>query len=140
MAIKKTRGDSASRPMKGTNVRPQWLGGFVRVTKSGKPVYVIEKRIRGALFKVSTRCHTEDAAVRELRKFEADPGGYVPGGVERLTITPELVIEYCDWMEAPLPLGRGNTHDWVIQSGRFLRDWLVALGGLDLRRISITEH
>lgn len=133
--MKRRRGDDVE-----TGGRERWLGGFVRRTANGKPIYVIERRIRGALFKVSTRRHTEDAAVRELRRFEADPYAYDPLGGEVLKMTPELVLEYCDWMEAPVPHGKGNTRDWVLQCASFLRDWLAALGHLDLRRIDALKH
>lgn len=123
-----------------TGRRP-WLGGFVRDTKRGKPIYVIEKRIHGALFKVSTRRHTEDGAMRELRRFEADPGNYdATGAVDVLKMTPELVLEFVDWSMAPKPAGRGNSRDWAMSCGRILRDWLRALGGVDLRRVKATEH
>lgn len=133
--MKKRRGDSVATD------RQHWLGGFIRETKRGKPVFVIEKRIGGVLFKISTRRHTEDAAMRELRKFEADPGGYDPtASPDGVVMTPELVMEYCDWMVLPPPAGRGNTHEWSLQVASFLRDWLRAFGGLDLRRVSATGH
>lgn len=120
--------------------RRPWLGGYISEPKRGKPVYVIEKRIRGVLFKRSTRKHTEDAAVRELRKFEADPAGYDPAGMARLTLTPELVMEYRAWQLEPPPAGRGNTYDWACLSSRHLFDWLERLQGVDLRRLSLTEQ
>jgi integrase len=120
-----------------TGTRPRWLGGFIRETANGKPVYVIEKRISGALFKVSTRRHTEDAAMRELRRFEADPGGYDPTRTaDTLTMTPELVMEHVDWQMTPRPAGRGNSRQWALECGNFLKGWLEALGGRDLRRVS----
>lgn len=123
-----------------TEGRRRWLGGFVRETKRGKPVFVIEKRIGGVLFKVSTRRHTEDAAVRELRRFEADPGSYDPTvSADTLKMTPELVIEYRNWMVEPRPVGRGNSHAWGLQTASFLLDWLEALGGKDLRRITAPD-
>ena len=36
--------------------------------------------IHGAVFKVSTRCHTESAAVAQLRRFEANPSAYRADG------------------------------------------------------------
>lgn len=136
MRTKKRRGDSVA-----TGEREQWLGGFVRRSASNKPIYVIEKRIHGALFKISTRRHTEDGAMRELRRFEADPGNYdATGAIDVLKMTPELVLEYVDWSITPKPAGRGNSRDWAMSSGRLLRDWLRALGGVDLRRVKATEH
>jgi integrase len=135
MRTTKDRGDAVATG------RPKWLGGFIRQTKRGKPVYVIEKRIRGALFKVSTRKHTEDAAMRELRRFEADPAGYDPVGLlDRLVMTPELIMEYRAWQLEPPPVGRGNTYEWAQLSARHLFDWLERLAGIDLRRVSLIEH
>lgn len=118
--------------------RAHWLGGFIRTTTRGKPVYVIEKRIGGRLFKVSTRCHTEDAAMKELRRFEADPAGYRPGEAG-LTLTKELILEHVDWQMAPAPLGAGNSREWALSCGNLLGGWLVALAGRDLRRVSATD-
>lgn len=129
-----SRGDSV------VTARKQWLGGFVRIGANGKPTYVIEKRIRGVLFKASTRCHTEHAALKELRRFEADPGGYRPGGEAVLSMSAELVMEYRDWMVAAPPLGRGNSRGWSFQSANFLLAWLEVFGGADLRRITVHEH
>jgi integrase len=108
--------------------RPQWLGGFIRKTKAGRPTYVIEKRINGQLFKVSTRCHTLDAAVKELARFEVDPGGYI----KRLVMTVDLVLEYRTWQLDE----RGNSHEWAHTSANLLMDWLEALGDVDLRKLT----
>jgi integrase len=118
--------------------REPWLGGFVRRTGTGKPVYVIEKRIGGAYFKVSTRCHTKSAAVKELARFEADPLGYRPGVVvagDAVKLTAELITEYRDHLTAA-----GNTVEWAQENGRLLADWQEQLGHLDLRRVGATEH
>ena len=99
----KQRGDTV-------NKRPQWLGGFIRFTKSGKPTYVIERHWRGGYFKASTRMHTEKGALEELARFESDPESYVAGGRDRLLMTPELVMEYRSHL-----LDKGNTSgiDWI---------------------------
>jgi integrase len=118
--------------------RPDWLGGFIRETKSGRPIYVIEKRIGGRLFKASTRCHTEDAAIKELRRFEANPRAYHPGEAG-LALTKELILEHVDWHLAPAPLGAGNSREWALDLGNMLGDWLEALDGRDLRNLAATE-
>jgi hypothetical protein len=129
----KTSGDSVE-----TAGRERWLGGFVRRTVRNKPVFVIEKRIGGRLFKASTRCHTEDAALRELRKFEANPFAYRPGAAG-LVLTKELVLEHVDWQMAPAPLGAENSRAWALSCGNFLVAWLEALDGRDLRHVSSTD-
>lgn len=137
--MKTTNGDSVetATPKK---KRPVWLGGFIRVTARGKRVYVIEKRIGGVLFKASTRKHTEDAAIKEFRKFEADPGGYDPTkSADSLIMTPELVLEHVDWQTAPRPAGLGNDHEWALTCGSFLKAWLEAYGNRDLRRVTAVD-
>lgn len=128
--MKKARGDNLDK-----GSRPQWLGGFIRMTKAGKPTYVIERHWRGGYFKASTRCHTEQAALKELARFEEDPESYVSGGRDRLVMTPELVMEYRTYQ-----LGRGNTYEWAGECARVLLDWLEALDGRDLRRLKAAEH
>lgn len=118
-----------------TGGRRKWLGGFVRETARGKPVFVIEKRIKGELFKVSTRCHTETAALAELKRFEVDPMLYVPGGAVGLKMTADLVLEYRGWQISE----RGNTHEWAHTSANMLMDWLEAFGETDLRRLTAVE-
>jgi integrase len=118
--------------------REPWLGGFIRRTGTGKPVFVIEKRIGGAYFKVSTRCHTKTAAERELARFEMDPTGYRPGAMvagETVKFTAELITEYRDHLTAA-----GNTVEWAQENGRLLADWQEQLGHVDLRRVGATEH
>lgn len=137
MSGEKTRGDLVATQ------REPWLGGFVRRTGTGKPVYVIEKRIGGAYFKVSTRCHTKTAAERELVRFESDPLGYRPGMTtagDAVKLTTGLISEYRDWLEAPKPVGRGNTHEWALESYNLLADWIEQIGHLDLRRVSPHDH
>lgn len=114
------------------NHREPWLGGFVRQTVRGKRIYVIEKRIHGVLFKVSTRCHTEKAALSELARFEMDPTLYVPGGIASLRMSADLVLEYREWQITE----RGNTHEWAHTSANMLKEWMLAFGDLDLRRLT----
>lgn len=127
----KSRGDWADRQT--------WLGGFVRNTSRGKPVFIIEKRIGGHLFKVSTRCHTEAAAVGELKKFEANPRAYRPGSMAGLQMTKELVAEHVDWQLSPKPLGPQNSRGWALGCGNLLADWLIALDERDLRHLAATD-
>jgi integrase len=125
------RGDSGGD--KGN--RPKWLGGFVRMTKAGRPVYVIEKHLRGAYFKASTRCHTEVGALKELARFESDPAAYASGAVNALIMSPELVMEYRDWQLTE----RGNTDEWARWSASMLGHWMRAIGNRDLRRLKAKD-
>jgi len=96
---------------------------------------VIERHIGGGYFKVSTRCHTEEAALVELARFEVDPYAYRPGlVVGKLEMTDELVLEYERWMVEV----KGNTREWGRIAANMLADWLEDFAGLDLR--SLTTH
>lgn len=126
------RGDSVATG----GIREKWLGGFVRYTRAGKPTFIIERHWRGGYYKASTRCHTEAAALKELARFEEDPGSYIAGGRGPLRMTAELILEHQAWQ-----LGeRGNTYDWAKDCANMLRDWLRALGdNHDLRRLKANE-
>lgn len=120
-----------------------WLGGYIRHGKK-RPTFVIEKRIGGRKFHVSTRCHTERAALEQLEIFEADPAGYSPGRaavepgrVGRLRLSLPLVQEYRDWM---LSRDKPASREWALTCAGFLVDWMEDFGGLDLRDVSVAKH
>lgn len=125
--VKKSTGDRVTKQ--------KWLGGFIRMTKSGRPTYIIEKHIHGAYFKVSTRRNTERGAIEEFERFEVDPAAYVAGLVDALPMTPELVMEYRAWQIGE----KGNLTETANWNASMLRDWLKALSGKDLRRVSATK-
>lgn len=110
----------------------KWAGGYVRKGKKW-PTYVIERWVGGRHFHVSTRCRTLRAAMKQLERFEADPGGYRPEGPEgreALVLTDILVEEFAAWMLNT----KGNSVEWVNDVSRYLADWIEDLGGKDLRR------
>jgi integrase len=117
-------------------LRP-WVGGYVSAGKRG-PVFVIERRIAGVYFHVSTRCRTERGAMKALERFEANPEGYRPEGEperEPLLLTPELVADYRAWMLDT----KHNTEAWVNDVTRYLGDWADDLGEDDIRDTSIAQ-
>src|SRR5216684_3817779 len=61
----------------------KWDGGYVRKDERGREVYTIRRMINGKRYDVSTRAHTERAALEQLKRFEADPEGYDARGVLR---------------------------------------------------------
>ena len=69
-----------------------WEGGFIRRNTRGQKVYVIRRMVHGVRIKVSTRCHTETAAVAQLRRFEANPSAYraAGDGTARLVLDDDL--------------------------------------------------
>ncbi len=114
--------------------RRTWAGGYVRKTKGGRLVYVIERWHRGARIHISTRCSTIEGARAELARFEADPVRYVPGRVstEGVHLTAELVLAYREHQ-----LQKGLTVEWADEVARCLADWEEVLRGLDLRHLEL---
>lgn len=114
----------------------RWLGGYVHVGADGVPTFIIEKRVSKQRFHVSTRCHTERAALKQLERFEADPFRYQPEGDESqapLYMTPELVSEFDDWQRSK------NTRKHAREVANYLGDWMDDLEGRDLRRLSMRD-
>lgn len=115
--------------------RKKWAGGYVRTTKGGRAVYVIERWHRGARIHVSTGCSTLEGARAELARFEANPLRYVPGGgagEDGLRLTAELVLAYREHQ-----LKKGLTGEWADEVARCLADWEEVLRGLDLRQLQL---
>lgn len=114
--------------------RRKWAGGYIRKTKGGRAVYIIERWNRGARIHISTGCSTLEGARAELARFEADPLRYTPGGVSEdgVRLTAELVLAYRDHQ-----LQKGLTAEWAYEVARCLADWTEALRGLDLRRLEL---
>ena len=81
-------------------IKRTWMGGYVTTDSKGRDVFCIRKQIGGKRFDVSTRCHTERAALEQLKKFEADPLLYKPGGDPKLLpllLDAELATEFLVW-------------------------------------------
>lgn len=112
-----------------------WLGGYVRRDGKGRKVYVIRKAIGGTRYEVSTRCHTERAALVELARFEADPAGYVGGGGEadRLLLDDKLLGRF-------LADHVTNSRPWKTRQRNLLAWWGDRLRGVDLRRATLRDH
>lgn len=112
----------------------KWLGGYVRQTKEGKRVFIIEKWGRGSRWHVSTGCNTERAALKELERFEDNPAAYRPAQHDALrsVMDAELILGYRKFQ-----LAKGLSPEWVDEVARCLADWMVALNGRDLRTLDL---
>jgi integrase len=117
----------------------RWPGGYARYDKrKRKAVFIIERRVGGQRFHVSTRATTLSAAMEHLRRFEEDPWHYTPSGVEKsrpLYLTAELADGFRRWQ-----LERGNTWRHVNELSHLLAAWAEDLDGVDLRRADLHEH
>lgn len=114
-----------------------WLGGRVFTDSQGRLTYYIRKRINGRLFEWSTHCHTERAAVEELRRFETDPEAYQPGNVhsEALLLTQKLIDAFLTFSESV----KKNTPKWVAKQRQILEWWMSKLPNKDLRKLTLRD-
>ncbi len=109
-----------------------WPGGHIRRGKR-RDVYVIERRVGGTHFHVSTRATSLTAAMKHLERFEADPDNYVPSdGKVGLALTAELVLEYRAFQAE-----KGLSREWVNEVARNLSCWADDLAGRDLLRLDL---
>lgn len=120
------------------NSAGKWDGGFIYKDAKGRRIYVIRRSVQGKQIEVSTGCTTSSAAHEQLKKFEADPFGYVRGGekTEKLFLTKKLAESFLHWSMEDAK----NTKKWVSEQRRYLAWWAVQLEGRDLRRLNLSEH
>ena len=118
-----------------------WDGGYIRVDARGRDVYVIRRMVAGRRYEVSTRCHTSRAAHEQLRRFEEDPGNYRPGGGQKPGVEPIYLDQTL--AEEFLAHSRDVKHNdakWVAKQKDYLAWWGDRLEGLNLRKVSLTDH
>ena len=112
-----------------------WPGGHIRRGQRGD-VYVIERRVAGVHFHVSTRAHTLGAAMKHLERFEADPNVYRPADARvQLPMTAELVLAYQDWLLDTKKVTKG----WAADCARLLGNWSTDFHGKDLKKLDLPE-
>lgn len=119
----------------------QWEGGYIRKDSRGRDTYVIRRMIKYRRYDVSTRAHTLRGAMEQLKKFEADPEGYVAGQTEPTEKAPiyldeDLAREFLTWSRDV----QKNSAKWVGEQRLYLAWWADRLAGCDLRGASLTEH
>lgn len=114
-----------------------WEGGYISIGASGRKTYVIEREVGGDRFHISTRCHIDSAAFKQLTRFEADPNSYRPEGKRdvKLLLTNALVEEYGKFL-----LERRKTTDrHAKEMQRWLYHWMADFGEKDLRRLDLRD-
>jgi integrase len=124
---KKNLGDSVGT---GKQPRERWLGGYIR-----NGVFVIERKIGGRKFHVSTHATTERGALKQLERFEADPVGYDPNARagSALVLNEALIDRFHAWQL------EGVSRQWALNVRNVLVDWANHLKGADLRRLSLVN-
>jgi len=120
----------------------KWLGGYVRVDSRGRPTFMIQRRMRGHKYHLSTQCHSEGSALTALKRFEDDPAGFgapAPTSAEPVRITGPLLAEYEAYCLTPKPDGAGNGRKHAREKIALLKTWLVDLNGADLKHLSLVD-
>lgn len=114
---------------------PGWPG-YIHRQANGVDLFIIEKKIRGRKFHVSTRANTITAAKAQLERFLENPAAYDPrgGDGDKLQLTDELIEE---WEKFSLAKGNGRTY--TRDHGRKLARWMLVLAGADLRKLTLRQ-
>lgn len=113
---------------------PGWPG-YLHRQKNGLELFIIERKIRGRRYHVSTGAHSLTAAKAQLERFESDPANYRPDGQgERVMLTKKLVDEW-----KAFSLAKGNGPVYVRDQARKLGDWTARLAGADLRKLTLRQ-
>lgn len=119
----------------------RWDGGYVRTERDGRRTWVIERRVGGRRYHISTRAHSERAAYEHLKRFEADPAGYEQAmrdgaTAEPLALTVDLAMEFRRWM---LERDRPTTRKHANEMFHRLAEWEDDLRGRDLRAVALPD-
>jgi integrase len=114
-----------------------WGGGYIRRDGKGRKVFVIQTTINGHRFHVSTRTHTEGAAVAQWERFQKNPSAYTPTGDDGgpLPLSDELIEEYLEACREA-----GTSEKWIASKRRYLVTWQAVFDGRSLRRLTAREH
>lgn len=109
---------------------PGWPG-YIR-----DGVWIIEKRVGGKKFHVSTRATSSKAAHAQLERFEADPNSFNPAGTHRpdaLVLDKPLIDAFSAWHRQQV------SGVWADDVKRALQRWANHLQGADLRNLSLVD-
>lgn len=112
--------------------RKKWQGGYI--TELG--VYVIERRILGHKWHVSTRCTTREAAMVHLRRFQANPGAYNPAGdvlPDKVVLDEAMIEAHFAWVQQSVSWETAKSYRL------YLAQWANYLRGRDLRGLRAVQ-
>lgn len=120
--------------------RGDWSGGYWRRDRRGRRIFYVRRMVEGRRYDVSTRATTERGALEQLRRFEADPVNYKPGGDpgrEPVRFDVDLVAKFLEFSRD----SRKNSAPYIREQKRLLAMWADAgLAGVDLRRATLRDH
>ncbi|WNG37881.1 hypothetical protein F0U61_32515 [Archangium violaceum] len=125
----------------------RWDGGLVRLSR-GREVYVIEKWAGGKRHKITLDVRTEREALAELALFERDPLAYRTRKQQRreraadaggLRLDAATVAAFS--ADARAKVTRGELSEGHVRHTLqpYLRAWGGALGGRELRTVTLSE-
>jgi len=129
--IKANLGDRAGTTSVGERGKVKGWPGYVR-----GGIFVIEKKISGRKYHVSTRATTLRGAMAQLARFEANPDAFSPrgsGDPDALVLDAKLIDDFHEWHRAEV------SHQWALNVKNVLVDWANHLKGADLRRLSLID-
>lgn len=130
-------GQSGEAGGKNAVARRRWPGGWIHTQKDGRDLFIIERRVNGKRFSISTRCHSLKPAMKQLERFEADPSGYRPDGAPPpagLVLDAKLAGEFHEWQ-----LGKGNTRRHANEMHNRVLDWMKVFNGADLKKLTLKD-
>lgn len=116
-------------------MKKRWPGGYVHRQTDGQNLFIIEREVGGFRFHRSTRCHTREAAMAQLKRFEANPSKWSPDGSEEapLVMTTDLLAEYREWGLTE----KRNSRRHCNEQAHLLAAWVDELGTTDLRHLTV---
>jgi hypothetical protein len=127
---------------------PGWPG-YVHKQANGLRLFILEKQITVVdpdtgekvkhRFHTSTGAHDLEAALAQLKRFEANPFGYHRAGDADavrapLRLTTTLATQFYDYQ-----VGRGLSPKYAREVNTWLAKWIVHLKGADLRRLDLSR-
>jgi integrase len=115
-----------------------WGGKRAWLAPDGTVTYYIRRTVNGRAYDVSTRATTRAAAEAQLRRFEADPSAYQPGGdtPDPIYLDAALAEAFLRWSLET----KGNSPKYVNDQRHTLAWWAEKLAGVDLRRCSLRDR
>ncbi len=117
----------------------------MRAGRKGEEVWVVECMRDHISYSISLNVHSEADALAELALFERDPVAYKTAlapvaAADAPCIQTDAIMTFIEDKLAPdgddEPISKGHAKDLL----RYLKSWQHALGGKDLRTISVAEY
>ncbi|HET6412781.1 MAG TPA: hypothetical protein VFG53_12030, partial [Anaeromyxobacter sp.] len=110
-----------------------WLGGYVRVDRHGRPVWVIREQHKGKRYTIALAARSEEEAKAQLALFRQDRAGYEKRAraeaTEPVYLDDDRLLAFLTWSRDE----KENTPTHVHAQKTYLLWWMERLAGIDLR-------